>query len=150
MKATMNTVEIDKKISVPGFLGAFGYDELPTRKDENFSLIVNTEPSTEPGDHWVALVQKENLLYFLDSYGRNFKNYLFPSGFRETILKYVGNSRFKFNPLLLQQFLSNACGDYCVYFIQELHKGTLTKALSIFSDDLAKNDKIVKEYVKKL
>ena len=146
----MDTVQIDKKISVPGFLGAFGYDELPTRKDGDFSLIVNTEVSTEPGDHWVALVQKEKLLYFLDSYGRNFKDSTFPSGFRKTILKYVGNSRFKFNPLLLQQFLSNACGDYCVYFIQELDKGGLTKALSIFSNDLAKNDRMVVEYVKQL
>ena len=146
----MDAIQIDEKISVPGFLGTFGYDELPTRKDDNFSLIVNTEVSTEPGDHWVALVQKDNLLYFLDSYGRNFKNPTFPRGFRETIKKYVGNSRFKFNPLLLQQFLSNTCGDYCVYFIQELDKGGLTKALSIFSDNLAENDRLVVEYVKNI
>ncbi len=146
----MDAIQIDEKISVPGFLGTFGYDELPTRKDGNFSLIVNTEVSTEPGDHWVALVQKDNLLYFLDSYGRNFKNPTFPRGFRETIKKYVGNSSFKFNPLLLQQFLSNTCGDYCVYFIQELDKGGLTKALSIFSDNLAENDRLVVEYVKNI
>ena len=146
----MDAIQIDEKISVPGFLGTFGYDELPIRKDDNFSLIVNTEVSTEPGDHWVALVQKDNLIYFLDSYGRNFKNPTFPRGFRETIKKYIGNSRFKFNPLLLQQFISNTCGDYCVYFIQELDKKGLTKALSIFSDNLAENDRLVVEYVKNI
>ena len=146
----MDTLEIDNKISAPGFLGAFAFDKLPARRDGNFSLVINTEAENEPGDHWIALVQKDNLLYFLDSYGRNFKDPTFPRGFRETVKKYVGNSRFKFNPLLLQQFISNTCGDYCVYFIQELDKGGLTKALSIFSDNLAKNDRLVVEYVKNI
>ena len=78
----MDTLEIDNKISAPGFLCAFAFDKLPARRDGNFSLVINTEAENEPGDHWIALVQKDNLLYFLDSYGRNFKNPTFPRGFR--------------------------------------------------------------------
>ena len=150
LTSIMDTMEIDKKISVPGFLGAFAYDDLPARRDDNFSLVINTEAETEPGDHWVALVKKDKLIYFLDSYGRNVKDPTFPSGFKEAVLQYLGNSKWKFNPLLLQQFTSNVCGDYCVYFIQELDKSTLTKALSIFSDNLSKNDRLVVEYVKNM
>ena len=146
----MDTTQINKKISVPGFLGTFGYDHLPPRKEEDFSLVINTEVTSEPGAHWIALVKKDKLLYFLDSYGRNVKHPTFPTGFQKAVLKYIGDSRWKFNPLLLQQLISNVCGEYCVYFIQELAKGGLTKALSIFSDNSVENDKLVLEYVNNL
>ena len=103
----MDTIEIDKKISAPGFLGAFAYDTLPPRKDGDFSLVINTEVESEQGSHWIALVKKGNLMYFLDSYGRNVKHFTFPVGFKETILKYVGDSKLKFNPSMLQQLMSN-------------------------------------------
>ena len=146
----MDTMEIDKKISVPGFLGTFAYDALPPRKDEDFSLVINTEVASEPGAHWIALVKKGNLIYFLDSYGRNVKDFTFPIDFKETILKYIGDSKLKFNPSLLQQLTSNVCGEYCIYFIQELHKGGLVKALSVFSDFPVENDKLVVDYVNDL
>ena len=46
LTSIMDTMEIDKKISVPGFLGAFAYDDLPARRDDNFSLVINTEAKT--------------------------------------------------------------------------------------------------------
>lgn len=143
----MDTIEIDKRITVPGFLGAFAYDALPPRQDGDFSLVINTEVASKPGAHWIALVKKGKLMYFLDSYGRNVKHFTFPTGFKETILKYIGDSKWKFNPLLLQQFTSNVCGEYCIYFIQELETGGLTKALSVFSDFPVENDKLVVDYV---
>ncbi len=146
----MKTTQLDAKISAPGFLGAFPYDELPERAQGNFSLVVNTEVGTMPGDHWVALIKKEGELYFIDSYGRDVKSSTFPTGFTATILKYIGNSKWRFNSRWLQQLSANTCGEYCVYFIQELGKGTLNNALSIFSDNLAENDKIVTNYVKNM
>ena len=146
----MNTLQIDDKISVPGFLGAFAYDELPEKNQDNFSLVINTEVGSKPGDHWVALIKKEQQLFFLDSYGRNVKDSTFPSGFTTAILKYIGNSKWKFNSRWLQQLTSNTCGEYCVYFIEELGKRSLDRALAIFSDNLAENDRTVVEYVKYL
>ena len=85
----MDTIEIDKRITVPGFLGAFAYDALPPRQDGDFSLVINTEVASKPGAHWIALVKKGKLMYFLDSYGRNVKHFTFPTGFKETILKNI-------------------------------------------------------------
>ena len=51
---------------------------------------------------------------------------------------------------MLQQLTSHACGDYCVYFINEMSKKSFENVLSIFGDDLLKNDKFVKNYVNKL
>ena len=147
----LNTKQIDKAISrVPGFLGAYPFDELPEKVQGDFSLVINTEVSTMPGDHWLALVQKEQKLYFLDSYGRNIKDATFPAEFKTTILKYIHNSKCKSNPMWLQQLTSNTCGYYTMYFIEELGKGSLNRALSIFSDNLAKNDKLVINYGKHL
>ena len=57
----MDTLQIDKKITAPGFLGAFPYDEIPEKpKSDAFSLVINTESSKEPGDHWLVLLYTKN------------------------------------------------------------------------------------------
>ena len=56
----MNTIQIDEKLKhIPTFLGAFPYDQLPKSKKHSYSLIINTEPSTAEGDHWLALIFRE-------------------------------------------------------------------------------------------
>ena len=51
----MDTSQLDKKITAPGFLGAFAYDKIPIKPDsEAFSVILNTDPDTEPGDHCIG------------------------------------------------------------------------------------------------
>ena len=147
----MDTLQIDKNITVTGFLGAFPYDEIPQKPDiDDFSLVINTQSSKEPGDHWLVLLYKKPYFYFLDSYGRSLHDETFPSEFTKTIKNYIGNVRYKFNKKWLQQLTSNACGDYCIYFIMELSKKSFEKVLSVFGDDLSKNDKYVKHYVKNL
>ena len=147
----MDTLKIDKKITAPGFVGAFPYDELPQKsKSDTFSLVINTESSKEQGDHWLVLLYKKPYFYFLDSYGRSMHDGTFSSQFTRTIKSYVGNARYKFNRKMLQQLTSNVCGDYCVYFIMEMSKKSLENVLSIFGDDLAKNDNYVKNYVNSL
>ena len=147
----MDTLQIDKKITAPEFLGAFPYDGLPKKpKCDIFSLVINTESSKEPGDHWLVLLYKKPYFYFVDSYGRTLHDQTFPSQFTSTIKNYIGNVRYKFNKKWLQQLTTNACGDYCVYFIMEMSKKSFEKVLSVFGNDWSKNDKYVKHYVKNL
>ena len=147
----MDTLQIDKKITAPGFLGAFPYDELPQKhKSDTFSLVINTESSKESGDHWLVLLYKKPYFYFLDSYGRSMYDGTFSNRFTRTIKSFIGNARYKFNRKMLQQLTSNACGDYCVYFIMEMSKNSFEKVLSVFGNDWSKNDKYVKHYVKNL
>lgn len=147
----MDTLQLDEKITAPGFMGAFPYDKIPPKpNNEIFSIILNTDAEAEPGDHWIALVYKTPYFYFCDSYGRPFGDPTFSSAFSATVKNFIGKIPHKTNTKLLQQFTSNACGDYCVYFIQELAKTSFAKVTNIFTENLKGNDRIVTNYVKKL
>ena len=147
----MDTTQLDEKITAPGFLGAFPYDQIPQKPNNgSFSVVLNTDPTDGPGEHWIALVYKTPHFYFCDSYGRPFSDPTFPSAFSATVKKIIGKTVYKTNTKLLQQFTSNACGDYCVYFIQELAKNSLKKVSSVFSTDLKRNDRYVVNYTNKL
>ena len=147
----MDTIQIDEKITAKGFLGTFPYDEIPKKpKSDVFSVVINTESGNEEGAHWLVLLYKKPHFYFLDSYGRSLYDQTFSGHFRKTIKKYIGNVRYKFNKKWLQQLTSNSCGAYCVYFIMETSKKSIGNVLSVFGDDLSKNDKFVKHYVNNL
>ena len=147
----MDTSQLDKKITTPGFLGAFAYDKIPIKPDsEAFSVILNTDRETEPGDHWIALIYKHPYFYFCDSYGRTFRNPTFSSAFSDTIKSFIGKTANRRNTKFLQQLTSNVCGDYCVYFIQELAKTSFAKTTKVFGENLKNNDRFVENYVNKL
>lgn len=146
----MNTLEIDKKLEkVAGYLGAFPYDEIPKSNNQAFSLIINTSSSNEPGDHWLALVYRNNVYYFLDSYGRDILDLTFPKEFKEAIKSYISDQKIIYNRKLLQQITSNTCGAYGIYFISLLNDGiSLKKSLAVFTDNLKYNDYYVSIFVK--
>ena len=147
----MDTTQLDQKITAPGFLGAFPYDQMPPKPDsEVFSIILNTDPETEPGDHWIALVYKTPYFYFCDSYGRMLHDATFPSAFSTTVKNFIGKTGHESNTKFLQQLTSNVCGDYCVYFIQELAKTSFARTMRVFSTNLKSNDRFVENYVNNL
>ncbi len=132
-------------------MGAVPFDELPEHPNsETFSLVINTSPSSESGDHWLALVYKNSLYYFLDSYGRTLSDETFSQEFVKAIKNYVGNVKIIYQKRLLQQLMSNVCGDYCIYFISELANRNFNSVMSVFSADLQSNDSYVFKYVKML
>ena len=88
----MDTLEIDRVLAkVPGFLGAHAFNELPTKPNGNYSIVVNT--NAEKGEHWLAIVRKNGKNYFLDSFGRSLDDEMFSEEFRKTMRSYVGGSR---------------------------------------------------------
>lgn len=145
--AALSTLDIDRKLETSNFLGAFAFDELPPRLDKDFCVIVNTEPSSEAGEHWIAIVFKRGIFYFLDSYGRAPSHQLFTKEFKNKIKDYFKDYRYKYNPKMIQDLFSNMCGYYCIYFIREMENKTLKQALSIFDSNLKNNDNLVKEIV---
>ena len=147
----MDTTQLDQKLTAPGFLGALPYDQIPSKPDsEVFSVILNTDPVTEPGDHWIALVYKAPYFYFCDSYGRTLRDSTFTAAFSTTVKSFIGKTMHKTNTKFLQQLTSNACGDYCVYFIQELAKTSFARITRVFSTNLKSNDRFVENYVNNL
>jgi len=111
--------------SVPGFLGAFAADELPTLPKKPFSLIVNYSRSDSPtgGTHWVAMKfpMRGDAMYF-DSYGKppdNFDDLLHTAtGFAAYMRKHSATGEYIYSNLDLQCYgPSDVCGEWSTAFI---------------------------------
>ena len=90
------------------WLGVFARDKLPDLMYERrpFALVLNTDPRSKPGQHWLAIFGPlYGPLELFDSFGISPSSYdlanLFPT-----------HSRIQ-----LQNPFSALCGHYCIYFI---------------------------------
>lgn len=88
------------------FKGIYPIDLLPPNKKVGI-YIVNLEPSTKSGSHWVALEIGKKNIYF-DSYGM---------GPRDKRLKKFLGKKYEKNLKRLQHPLSTTCGQWCLYFL---------------------------------
>ena len=68
----MNTVELIKVINnIPVKGEVFVKDLLPEKKQLDMkAYIVNTDISTDPGEHWVAIYFRRDQVIYFHSYGR--------------------------------------------------------------------------------
>ena len=68
----MNTLQILKAIhGLPGvWAGVYPSDTAPMRWTKPAAIVVNTDPHTKPGSHWIAMYLNNlgHCIYF-DSYG---------------------------------------------------------------------------------
>lgn len=126
------------------FGGIYNIDNLPriVRKTPTF-LIMNTDVSTGPGKHWVAIYITENYCEFFDSAGNSPKEYgieqfLFSNG-----SKYVYNSR------RLQDYDSDTCGHFVLYYTYQRCLGKSIESIvrSFDYQPLNVNDDMVKHFV---
>lgn len=124
------------------FKGVFASDKLPTMKlKKPACLIINTDPSTKPGMHWVAIfLPHRGLAEYFDSFGLRPK--------LKTILKCLSNNgnahTYTYNKKQLQNIFSVVCGNYCCEYLLHRCQG---KSKNIFfkkfSSDTTNNDKLV-------
>ena len=104
---------------VPSFLGSFPSYILPPSITRTATLIVNTDPHTASGTHWLAihLQPRSYSGYFFDSYGLP---PLIPS-----IVTFVRRtcSVWEYITTQLQGWTSTFCGQYCCLFVLYIHRG---------------------------
>ena len=144
----MDSLTLKQRLfDVQNFVGVFPFDLLPEKPSGNFSLVVNTDNSTQPGDHWLVLSRKGSKIYFIDSYGRNYNDLMFDADFVNSMRNFIGDEQVRYNQRWLQRLTSNVCGVYCIYFVKELTKHSLNYCLSVFNENLAKNDQYVLNYL---
>ena len=130
----MDTHQIDHALRhVPFFRGTFASNQLPYvyMLDPPFALVVNTAPSAEEGDHWVAYYSDDrNQLEYFDSLGK-------PP---------LTAVRCQYNVRRIQGACSSVCGEYCIYFLHSraVKNVSLEEFINSFSEkNLEKNDKLV-------
>ena len=95
---------------LPGmrWLGVFARDELPDliKQERPFALVLNTDPRSKPGQHWLALfAPPEGQFELFDSFGMP------PATYGLAHLNPI-HSRIS-----LQSPTSAYCGHYCIYFL---------------------------------
>ena len=114
-----------------------------TKAPHNHKLaifIYNLEPSYMSGSHWIATYVEDNVINYFDSFG------LPP--FQEKV-----NHAKKKNLTLMHQnqqiqnLYTSTCGYFCLYFLNEMHKGTdYFDLLQVFDFDTDKNEKFIEKY----
>jgi hypothetical protein len=124
------------------FVGVFASDTIPTKIRYPAGLIVNTDPQSLGGTHWVAIyVNEEGGATFFDSLGQP----PHVEGHRQ-FLKRQCNSMIYYSKQLLQDVNSDVCGQYCVIYLAVRARGFSTKDFLNFfanSPSLLFNDRLI-------
>lgn len=129
------------------FQGVYASDMIPKRVEVYpAAFIFNSQPSSKPGEHWVAIYFDRNLIAeYFDSFG--FK----PRNKKLISFMNANATKWRYSTKLLQYPFSLLCGQYCLYFlVQKCRKLSLKSILSAFSHDTEKNDKRIKNFMKRL
>lgn len=138
----MNTVEVDHFLkSYRYYHGTYPRDLIPKYIPNNYGLIVNTDKSNMPGEHWVALYKVNDCVIYFDSFG------LPP--LHEEIIKFIKANSIKgwyYNTINFQSVYSNTCGVYCVFYLTNyFNGGNFENFCKIFNFNCNINDKLAKK-----
>jgi len=115
----MDTVQITCTLKdIPTFLGVYPCDLLPTTIHKTGTVIINADPHTREGSHWLAIhieLPLSGASYF-NSYGRP------PSD--PNILSFIkcNVAIWGYNSISLQGPTSVVCGQYCFLFARYMDK----------------------------
>ena len=133
---------------VTGFGGVWPSDQL---SHLSFTppayLIVNTHPSSKPGEHWLALSIERDSATFFDSFG-------FPPDFQHyppSIVNFLErhSNKILYHQRQLQDVLSTTCGQHCVFYLCHRACGlSFENVLSLYHD-VTSNDVMVSNFVRK-
>jgi len=136
----MNSKQIDRELkSVRVYRGTYARNELSRLKlRKPFALVVNTDSSREPGEHWAAI--------YAPVRGRC--EYFCPLGWIPN--KQILNFLIKTSGYWVycydqnQFFPSSKCGRYCIAFIKARNSGmSYQRFINHFTWDHESNDKKV-------
>jgi hypothetical protein len=123
------------------FKGTYPRDMLPKTIPNNSCIVINTDKSTQPGQHWVAVFKNiEGTVEYFDSFG-------LPPLLAEIIkfLDRISPDGWYYNKITLQSVYSDTCGMYSVYYLTARCRGlTIEEFISIFSNKPKLNDFLAK------
>ena len=146
----MNSLEIDAIMNNDlwkrNYGGIFACDAIPKYLciTCNFGIICNLSESNSLGTHWIAIYmpEKGTCLEYFDSYGMPPSNEHFFAVLKEGKLSYC------FNKVQIQNFGSDVCGEYCIFFLLLRFSGVdYDKILDIFSNDFELNDEFISKLI---
>ena len=84
--------------------------------DGKWACIVNTAPSTHPGEHWVAMLMIDKYPEYYDSYGLPP-----PKPIHNKLSRHY--KKYRYNHKQVQSAFATTCGAHCIYFIYKRIEG---------------------------
>ena len=105
--------------------------------------VVNDDPITKEGNHWFLVHVEKDCINFVDSFAMD------PSFYN--VEKELTSKMIRMIPFQLQNYLSDVCGYYCIYFSYFLTRNfSLGKIVNMFSStNRVQNDRKVYQFVMK-
>ena len=125
------------------FKGVYAVDEIPSLKSDSL-VVVNLDPADMPGSHWVVIFNKKgSVIEYFDSRGVK------PAkSIAEYLLAYK-NKECIFSTRRLQQYQTNSCGLFCLYYSFYASRNcSLYNIVSNFHNNLNINEYIVARFAK--
>jgi hypothetical protein len=145
----MNTLQLECVLNadpVTRHVRVYAADQLPQQRLTQFprGLIVNTEPSTMRGRHWVAIwLDSAKHGEFFDSFGKPPEYY--HRQFRIFLQK--NNACANYNDRVLQHADSDTCGLFALFYIAMKSMGSSLRDIqSYFCSDTRVNEAIVYQF----
>lgn len=131
-------------ITQHAYKGCFARDRLPTRDNEKRPslFILNTDKSSEKGEHWVLIYCPDNYEFdfYFDSFGLPPRT--------SDILKFLKQNKWTWNPFIVQNLFSTACGFHVLFVSYFLCRGySFQDVMKKYTPDRTYNDSIVKDFV---
>ena len=128
------------------FEGVFAADQIPKHvRSYPAGMIINTDPSHLPGEHWLALhFPSAKEVEFFDSYGFP------PVAYGDHFTKALKDKQVTRNRKSLQSADPNVCGYYCLFFLYHKARGkTIPQIEKVFrNEDRVGNDRLVVQFVR--
>ena len=122
-------------------------DKLSSLKAHEFAFVANSQDSDQPGMHWIAMFKQRGKkeVEFFDSCAMPIEFY---SSSFESFLTSKANV-IRMNRVRIQPGTSNACGQFCIYYLVHRVQGaSFERILQTFDEfDLESNDRTVREFI---
>ena len=144
MNRQLNTVELETFMLNDAYIrnhfgGVRALDQLDSYPKNKTIYIVNQDTSDKEGSHWIVIFMDSVPEHF-DSSGQapieRIHSYLIANG----PLFYANRER-------VQDFYSNSCGLFCLFFAYFKSRGyTFADIMSMFSSNLVINENIVQTF----
>jgi hypothetical protein len=127
--------------------GIFMKGELPKNVPKTGAYVINIGDLETGGTHWVGLLlAKNNKAYYFDSYGvlPVLEAIAFAKKWKPSVDIYYSRQ-------IIQHLKSFLCGQFVLYFFYFMNNSNYDYSgyLDLFHDDTKKNDKILKQKMKR-
>jgi hypothetical protein len=139
----MDSPTIDRVLrkNCPIYRGTFACDELPVINIKPYVIVVNTDPASQPGQHWICIFVAG------DKHGEYFGSFGLPP--KRVFERYMNNNciAWTLNRKQMQSLISRFCGHYCIWYcMMKYRRVALNELQNAMTNDTGLNDFLIHRF----